>query len=791
MLKYKLILSILLFAVVSAKSYAERIITLRVNDSYAPFEYLNKDGKPIGFSIEIFNALNNINKFEYTTQANKGIFNFHSTTLDSTDIATSMDSVPHNSNFITSHPFGYIDNDIVVRVFSEIHSLNDLDGKTVLIVKNSPMILYIKQRNIKVDFVFIKNVPDGLRLLSSGKYDAMITSNDAAYFYINKHNLQNLSVRRLFCQPLSIKFVMLNTAQNQITINKINNSLRTIRANGTYDQIYFKRFYPINEDSLQPLELTFLIIGVAIAMILIFYILYVHWLYQAEKKKKSSAIIDDTPLITNMQKIYDSIPTVTVYFDDSGRIKFINKAGYELVNASRRSRLHLDAHSIFEHTILNDEMIDNLQNNQAINFTYNLISKDSIFNHLGDFVLPKDKLYNIFIIPLSNYGTALSGYITYIYDITELHYLKHKNLQYLTSLSQISDKQLLDICYYDNDDNRFYSFANNTAHDTGVSYEQALTYIHPLSRSLFIEEFLSILNGEKRTAQITIKRIFGKENKYESRDITLNAIRVDSNTTIGISIASSPTETNDISISKYTALHDRFDLMLKSTECQFFEYNPITQIFNITTTDNSHRIFNTTQMIEAIHPYDRGKYSEILHDFTTNHRETAYLVLRIKTGLSNKYHYYGVNMYSYYDNNISANIIIGIYSNISNNIYQLRELEEFKETAIQLCEANSIGFFEYTPLENEHYFIPCYFDENYGINDDNFMSLFDADSKEKFDSLLVQFDSKSSHIDNISLRIQSPNNECWITIELTIAPIYDDTTQEVSKYIGIIKEITA
>jgi hypothetical protein len=87
-------------------------------------------------------------------------------------------------------------------------------------------------------------------------------------------------------------------------------------------------------------------------------------------------------------------------------------------------------------------------------------------------------------------------------------------LQYLTSLSQISDKQLLDICYYDNDDNRFYSFANNTAHDTGVSYEQALTYIHPLSRSLFIEEFLSILNGEKRTAQITIKRIFGKENKY-------------------------------------------------------------------------------------------------------------------------------------------------------------------------------------------------------------------------------------------------------------------------------------
>ena len=202
---------------------------------------------------------------------------------------------------------------------------------------------------------------------------------------------------------------MLNTPQNQLIIDKINSSLRTIRSNGTYDSIYFKRFYPINEDSIQPFEITFLIIGVVITMILIFYVLYVHWLYQAEKKKKSPVIIDDTPLITNMQKIYDSIPTITVYFDNLGKLKFINKAGYELVNSSRRTKLYFNENSIFEHTILNNEMIDKLKNKTAIHFTYNLISKDSIFNHLGDFVLPKDKIYSIYIIPIRLRGIFSSS----------------------------------------------------------------------------------------------------------------------------------------------------------------------------------------------------------------------------------------------------------------------------------------------------------------------------------------------------------------------------------------------
>ena len=207
---------------IGISGFANQHVILRINDSYAPFEYTNNDGKPIGFTTEVFKAINAINHFDYHMVPDKRIFNFYSTVLDSTELATSMDSIPKDSKFISSDPFGYIDNDIVTRVYSGIESLEDLNGKHVLIVKDSPLIIQFQQRKLNIKFAYIKSVPDGLRLLSSGKYDAMITSNDAAYYYIKRLELSNLSVKTLLCQPLAIRFVMINSPKNKKIIEKIN-----------------------------------------------------------------------------------------------------------------------------------------------------------------------------------------------------------------------------------------------------------------------------------------------------------------------------------------------------------------------------------------------------------------------------------------------------------------------------------------------------------------------------------------------------------------------------------------
>lgn len=785
----KYIYILLSFFLVCFIGNAKKNVTLRINNAYAPFEYLNNDGKPVGFTVDIFNAINNLNHFNYTIKSNKEIFNFYSTVIDSSELVTSMDSVPHDCKFVASQPYGYIDNDIVTRIFSEINTWEDMEGKNILIIKDSPLIHQFKKQNIKPNFIFIKSVPDGLRLLSSGKYDAMISSNDAAYFYISRLGLSNLTVKPLFCQPLSIRFVMLDSPENRKIINQINLSLQAIRSNGTYDTIFSKRFYPDADDSLKLFELSLIIIGSILMMVFIVYILYIHWLYQAEKRKKIMPVIDDTPFITNLGKIYDSIPTVSIFFDDIGRIKFINQAGHNLVNSSRKTKLHLGQYTLFNHTILNDEMIDNLKADKVVNFTYNLICKESIFNHLGDFVLPTNKIYNIFIMPVSNYGTILNGYLAYIYDITALHNSEYQNLKYISSLSQIADNKLLDIYYYDNDDNVYYAFSDNTAKSIGLTYEEGLLYIHPLNRSYFNEEFLSIMNGEKKSAELTVsKRNDITSSEYNTCHISFNAIRVDNNTTIGISIVSTTVNTKQHAEPDCYDLQRRLSLLSHSNEYHFFEYDSNKDEFYISTLDDTQKHIDYKQMLDNVHPGDRAKVVDIINDLKTGKTETDYIVIRYLK--DEKYNYYRIRVKIYIDESSSSFKIIGFYHNITEYVQRIQELEEFSESTILTCEANGMGYFEYCPTDSEHIYIPYIFTEKYGFDDDNFIECMDDDSRNTFNRLIEKFNAKEENIGNNIIKLKSPKNNEWIYLEFLLQPIKDDLNQEIYKYMGFLNDIT-
>ena len=786
-LKYILILIVALN--LSLTCFSGHHITLRINESYAPYEYINNNGKPTGFTIDIFKAINLINKFDFNIKSDSIVFNIYSTAIDSTELVTSIDSIPLNSKFIASEPFGYIDNNLITHIYSDINSWNDLKDKSVLITKDSPIISHFNKYNINVNFTFIKNIPEGLNLLSSGDYDAMISNNEVASFYINKHEIKNLSIRPLYIQPHAIRFVMIDSPKNRIVIKKINNALHSIKANGTYDYIYSNRFYPKENKSFKAFVLWIIIICVAFFMILIIYVIYIHRLYKSEKKKTALSLVDTAPIIAKMRKIYDSNPTATVYFDSLGHIKFINKAAHDLVNTSRQSKLYMENHSIFNHTILNDEMIENLKNNKPINFTYNLISKDSIFNHLGDYVLPKNRIYNIFILPLNNYDIPLNGYLAYIYDITAQHVSEHNNLKYITSLSQISDNNFLDISFYDAEENSFFTFSKNTVKNTGITYEKGVLQIHSLDRSFFIEEFLSILNGEKRTAKLTLRKQNLASQEYETCDVILNAIRIDANTTIGISLITTPTCTNQAEVIKNKELEYNLNFLLHSSGYQFLEYNPNTDNFTITTIDNSYKVYNSQQLIKSIHPDDYNKYIEIITELKTNKFKNAYLVLRFKSSSSSIYNYYSVNLHSCYYDDKPSDKIIGVYHNVTDNLLRLRELEEFKESATLICEMNNIGIFEYNLNEYEQIYIPYIFTFKYGIDDDNFIDLMDNKSRDIFNNLIILFNNKSDKINIQTIKILSPKTNMWIYFKFNIIPIRDDINQEIYKYMGFMCEI--
>lgn len=777
-----LILTLLL----SITCNAGRHIKLRINDSYGPFEYISSDGKPVGFTVDVFNSINNIDRFDYHIVTNKNIFNFYSTKLDSSEIVTSIQSVPATGEFIVSDPFGYIDNDIVTRLYSNIETWRDLNGKTILIQKNSPLIELFNHQKIDVKYVYIKSIPDGLRMLSTGKYDAMMCSNDVAYFYINRLKLTNLNIKTFFTQPIPIRFVMINSLENNKVIDKINKSLKTIKSNGTYDLIYSKRFYPEVRDSLTKFELWVMIICTVVIMALMIYILYIHWVYQAEKNKYSQT---PTPLVTSLGRIFESLPTPIVFYDVVGQIKFLNQPAIELMNFNKSVKLHQGEHTLFDYTILNAEMIEDLHDNKPIQFTYDLINEESLFNYMGDYALPHNRIFNIHIIPACNFKTPIHGYFAYIYDITDLRNATHNNLKYITSLSQITDNSLLEICFYDSFDNMFYTFEKNEVIKTGITYEQILTYIHPLTRSIFIDEFLSILNGEKRRAKLTINRNNNETKDYTPCELTLNAIRVDNNTIIGISIVVTPSHTNQPILFKNKELEEDMIFLSSSSGYRFIEYSPIEDILCIKTAENTTKTLTSEQAFNHIHTGDVEKVRETIEGLKSKQIDKAYLVVRFSQDNSMSYNFYEIHLQTKSDN-LRNYKIVGVYHNINEQLMRIKEHEEFKEIVNITCENNNMGYFEYYVDESDNTLIPDVISTNYGIDDNNITGSMDLDSIERYKAFISLINMRCEDIDNISLNIKSPRTGLHVVLEINIMPIKDEVTQTVNKYIGFVKATT-
>ena len=562
-------------------------------------------------------------------------------------------------------------------------------------------------------------------------------------------------------------------------IKQINTALKLISSDGTYDSIYSKSFFPkIAESSSESDNNIF--IGIIIFTILIIIVLYIYWIYNT-KKKSISTEIPLTQFINNIAKVYESLPTPTVLFDLKGYILFMNKSANELMNSNKNISNHHDEHTLFNYTILSDEMIEDLTNNKPLHFTYNLISKDSIFNYLGDYILPSNHIFDIHIIPIGNDGAILNGYITYIYDITDDFNKHNSNLKLITSLSQISDNNIAEHYFYDAYDNAFFTVVDNKIITTGFTYDDSLQYIHPISRSLFIDEFLSILNGEKKKAKININRKQNLNSDYTSCEIGLNAIKKDSNTTLGISIITISNEhrNNDIDL-----IRENIDYIFEHNRYILFEYNINNDLIKLKRY-NLEKSTNLQDAYKFVHANDIIKINETINDLKNRNIERAYLVVRFALDNAQDYSYYEIHVKL--NNN---DTIIGVCHDITEQLYHLQELEEFKDCAIKVCELNKMSYIEYYVDEFDNLIIPFNLTEKYGIDDENITTNMDTESLEKYQSLLSSM-KKQLEIDNtIVIKTQSPKIHENISLEFNLISVKDENKHTISKYIGFVKDNT-
>ncbi|SDC54667.1 transporter substrate-binding domain-containing protein [Williamwhitmania taraxaci] len=273
---------------VSPANQSDSIIMFGGDFEYPPFEYLNAEGKPEGFNIDIARAVAkemglNINiTLGPWSEVRKNIEAGKTDALMGMFYSSERDkkvdfSIPH---FIASYS-------LFVRDGSEIKGLSDLKSSTAIAQLGDLGHDYLVETQVAKNIITKSNWVETLKSLSNGEGDCAIVSRIQGVILIKQLNLKNIhSVGPPFLQR---KYCMAVKEGNSNLLAKFNEGLSILKTTGEFDEIYENWFGLYERKTMSTWEaLSFLawfllpLVGVAL--------LGVAWLWMLRKQVRRKTL---------------------------------------------------------------------------------------------------------------------------------------------------------------------------------------------------------------------------------------------------------------------------------------------------------------------------------------------------------------------------------------------------------------------------------------------------------------------------------------------------------------------
>jgi len=218
------------------------VIHARGDNAYPPFEFINAKGEPDGYNVDIIKAVAEVQGLNVEIQL--GPWNEVRSELEDgkIDMLIGMSYSPARArkvDFCDPH-FIHHHTIFIRKNTTNIQSIADLKDKYVIVQKGDIMEDWVKENKITPFVIQQTNQPDALRLLASGKYDAVLSNKLQGLYYINKYKLTNLEP---VGDPIYQTEYGFAVAKGNIKLRtKLNEGLAIIKSTGKAKEIYQKWF---------------------------------------------------------------------------------------------------------------------------------------------------------------------------------------------------------------------------------------------------------------------------------------------------------------------------------------------------------------------------------------------------------------------------------------------------------------------------------------------------------------------------------------------------------------------
>ena len=238
---YHLILLFIVFYF-SANLFAQDSTKLRFigNSNDYPYEFINSEGKPDGFSIDLIKAIAKVMntgidiKLEPLKKVNNEILygnNF--------DISAMFYSENREQSVNYSSPVFFSEAEIFIKKETKnVNSITDLIDKKVAVEEGSFIQEYIERNLPGINLLLMESIPAALEALSEGKCDAVVAEKNISVRSIANLGITNLKTTAYPVIPREYGYVV--PKEDSVLLSNINLGLAVLKNNGTYSALFNK-----------------------------------------------------------------------------------------------------------------------------------------------------------------------------------------------------------------------------------------------------------------------------------------------------------------------------------------------------------------------------------------------------------------------------------------------------------------------------------------------------------------------------------------------------------------------
>ena len=238
-------------------------ITYGDDHQYPPFVFLDDDGRPAGFNVDIMRAIGREMGLEVEVQL--GPWPKIREALEQTRQvdASAMFYFAERDRLVDyAMPHAIVTHELFVRRNSPaIHTLEDLRGKRVVVQRGAFIDEYLRKHWPDIGLMHADSEPEAMRLLASGQGDAAIAGQAVGFYHLDHADLSNLTASGVPLLPVNYAFVVQEGRSD--VLGRINQGLARVRASGEYAELYKKWFGP------RPRGVTFAMVARYVAAVLL------------------------------------------------------------------------------------------------------------------------------------------------------------------------------------------------------------------------------------------------------------------------------------------------------------------------------------------------------------------------------------------------------------------------------------------------------------------------------------------------------------------------------------------